>query len=139
MYGHDDYLALAHLGAAELQNERRKAREAIEHYQAYADKPLNKMGTLPPLQPIIEKIKSCENYIIEIERRLGQYSRIVSLHLIRLRNKKIQAMGVNPRVPYEYEANHCARPVKVSASSKRRTKISAARKEQHDDLEWLFD
>ena len=95
MYRHDDYLALAHLGATELRDEMKKAQEAIEYYQAYADKPLNKIGTLPPLQPIIEKVKSCENYIIEIERRLGHYSRTVGKLMIKLRNKKIQAMGVN--------------------------------------------
>ena len=133
MYRHDDYLALAHLGAAELQDELKKAQEAIDYYQAYANKPLNRMGTLPPLQPIIEKIKSCENYIIEIERRLGHYSRNVSKLMIRLRNKKIQTFGVNlaPTGPIIL-------PSKMSAS-KKRAKLNTTQRRQNNDLEWIFD
>ena len=134
MYRHDDYLALAHLGATELRGELKKAQEAIDYYQMYANKPLNKTGTLPPLRPIIEKIKSCENYIIEIERRLGRYSRNVSKLMIRLRNKKIQTFGVNlaPTRPIPL-------PAKMSASSKQCTKISTTQRRQSDDLEWIFD
>ena len=121
MYRHDDYLALAHLGATELQNERRKAQEAIEHYQAYANKPLNR--TLPTLQPIIEKVKSCENYIIEIERRLGHYSRTVGKLMIKLRNRKIQAMGVN--LAPVAATRLALLPAKMSASVKKRAKIKA--------------
>ena len=131
MYRNDDYLALAHLSATELQNEKRKAQETIEYYQAYADKPLNKTGTLPPLQPIIEKIKSCENYIIEIERRLGRYSRNVGQLLFRMRNKKVQLKGINfaPGGEDNYAPASATRPVmlpaKMSASSKKRAKINA--------------
>ena len=123
MYRHDDYLALAHLGATELQNERRKAQEAIEHYQAYADKPLNRTRTLPTLQPIIEKVKSCENYIIEIERRLGHYSRTVGKLMIKLRNRKIQAMGVN--LAPVAATRPALLPAKMSASGRKRAKIKA--------------
>ena len=133
MYRNDDYLALAHLSATELQNERRKAQETIEYYQAYADKPLNKIGTLPPLQPIIESIKSCENYIIEIERRLGHYSSTVNKLMIRLRNKKIQTMGINP-TPI-ITTRPVMLPAKMSASSKQRAKISTTQRRQPDDLE----
>ena len=137
MYRNDDYLALAHLGATELRDEMRKALEAIDYYQAYANKPINRMGTLPPLQPIIEKIKSCENYIIEIERRLGHYSRNVSRLMIKLRNKKIQSIGVNP-TPVA-ATRPIKLPAKMSASSKKRAKINVTQRRQINDLEWVFD
>ena len=124
MYRHGDYIALAHMGAGELREEMRKAREAMEHYHAYTDRPLQKGGSLPPLQPVIEKIKSCENYIIEIERRLGSYSVQVSRMMVRLRSRKIQNHGVNP-----VAVRAAALPAKMSASSKKRPKIYAGRTE----------
>ena len=101
------------------------------------------MGTLPPLQPIIESIKSCENYIIEIERRLGHYSRNVKHLLIRMRNKKIQLKGINFAPGGEDNYAPATRPVilpaKMSASSKQRVKINTTQRRQNNDLEWIFD
>lgn len=122
MYKYDNYLALSKMAPQELRAEIQRARDAIEHLQGFADRPVN--GAYPKLGPVIEKIGRCESYIIEIERRLGEYPAKVGAMLARFRMRKVQAVGVNAapvaaaRPPAKMSAcgKRCARPSAMTAN-----------------------
>ena len=93
MYKADSYAILSKVDIATLRHEMDMAKSKLDYYHAY----LNGEYTEPPETVDYELgfngVKSCEQYIIEVERRLGLYTSHVSKMLLRWRHKNIQTKG----------------------------------------------
>ena len=94
MYRQDKYIRLAYLTIEELQDELESAKALIDYYQSYGNGNYKEKGERINITFVCNGIKSCEQYIIEIERRLGLYSKRINNYLIHFRTKKVQSKGV---------------------------------------------
>ena len=94
MYKTDSYYMLSECDVAALNYELKGAQSKLDYYIGYLNGEFTHEKEPIDYEFGYKGIKSCEQYIIEIERRLGAYNALVSNMLKRWRHKALQSRGV---------------------------------------------